>query len=333
MKRKAFTLVELLVVIAIIGILIGMLLPAVQQVREAARRTECANNIRQVALAAINYESAYQMFPKGVDATPRIGLNATAFVLILPFMEQGNAENEWNYNGRASDLSNTDAGRHEIPSYQCPSDDAAGRIVLTTGPNQLFSRSNYVVSFGSNTMLTATNGARVWRDHRSDTPPDWTTDGIYGGESQTTFGNISDGSSNCAMVSEVISGKDDDGTTGGPDCPANFCVDVRGVWTSFLGGASWYTHLNTPNTSVPDAGEVGGNNRAWQVDNVNPPMPVVPVSAGPYQFHAAARSTHLGGVNVAFGDGHVQFVTDNIDAVNWARLGSINDGNVVSLDL
>ena len=329
MKRKAFTLVELLVVIAIIGILIGMLLPAVQQVREAARRTECANNIRQVALAAINYESAHGMFPKGVDATPSIGLNATAFVFILPFIEQGNIEADWNYDGRASNNSNP--ARNEIPSYICPSDDAAGRIVLTTGSNQLFSRSNYVVSFGSNTMLTARNGARVWRDHRSDPAPDWTTDGVFGGESKTTFGNISDGSSNCAMVSEVISGKDDDGTTGGPDCPANNCVDVRGVWANFLGGASWYSHLNTPNTSVPDGGEVGGNNRAWQINNQNPPMPVVP--AIDYQHHAAARSTHLGGVNVAFGDGHVQFVTDNIDAVNWANIGAINDGNVTSIDL
>ena len=86
-SKPAFTLVELLVVIAIIGILIGMLLPAVQAVREAARRAECQNNLKQVVLAAHNFESAHQQFPEGIDATDTIGLNAKAFVRILPFFE------------------------------------------------------------------------------------------------------------------------------------------------------------------------------------------------------------------------------------------------------
>jgi type II secretory pathway pseudopilin PulG len=88
------------VVIAIIGILIGMLLPAVQQVREAARRISCSNNIRQVALAIHNFESAYGVLPKGIDATDSIGLNATALVRILPFIEQANLESGWNYNAK-----------------------------------------------------------------------------------------------------------------------------------------------------------------------------------------------------------------------------------------
>ena len=95
-KRNAFTLVELLVVIAIIGILIAMLLPAVQQVREAARRISCSNNMRQVALAIHNFESAHGVLPEGIDASGSIGLNATALVRILPFMEQANLENGWN---------------------------------------------------------------------------------------------------------------------------------------------------------------------------------------------------------------------------------------------
>ena len=125
-KRGAFTLVELLVVIAIIGILIAMLLPAVQQVREAARRISCSNNMRQVALAIHNFESAHGVLPEGIDASGSIGLNATALVTILPFMEQANLENGWNYSAKAD--ANIMVTMEEIPSYQCPSDDAADQI-------------------------------------------------------------------------------------------------------------------------------------------------------------------------------------------------------------
>ena len=205
-SQPAFTLVELLVVIAIIGILIAMLLPAVQAVREAARRAECQNNLRQVVLATHNFESAHQQFPEGIDATDTIGLNATAFVRILPFLEGNNIESGWNFNQKSD--ANTAVARFEIPSYFCPSDDGQGRLVIVPNANTIYSRSNYVMCFGSNTMMTAQNGESVWNNHDGNNV-DWTTDGPFAGESETTFGSVSDGTSNTIFASEVLTGKDD----------------------------------------------------------------------------------------------------------------------------
>ena len=320
-SRSAFTLVELLVVIAIIGILIGMLLPAVQQVREAARRITCSNNIRQIALAVHNFESANKTLPEGIDATTTIGLNATALVKVLPFMEQNNMEDNWNYNVKAD--SNIDVTQFEIPSYQCPSDDAKGRLVATTSATRIFSRSNYVLCFGSDTMMANQNGATIWRPYNPD-GVDFTTDGIFGVDSEITFGKMLDGSSNTALLSEVFSGKDDDGTDNSGNCDSTFCVDVRGVWALFLPGSSWYTHFNTPNGAA-DAGPVGGAGRSWSINETSPWMPVI--FGGAYdEYHAAARSGHLGGVNLAFGDGHVNFITNTVDAETWRRIGSANGG-------
>jgi hypothetical protein len=232
---------------------------------------------------------------------------------------------------RKKPQSNINVTQEEIPSYQCPSDDAAGRLVATTNASNLFSRSNYVVCFGSDKMLAdqgiSGSNEQIWRNHNGGSV-DWTTDGAFGGESKTNFETMADGSSNTALLSEVLSGKDDDGTVSGEaNCPSTFCVDVRGVWSLFLPGTSWYSHFNAPNGAA-DAGAVGGAGRSWAINETIPWMPVIP--GGTYdEYHAAARSAQLGGVVVAFGDGHVDFITNEIDADTWKNIGSTNDGLVV----
>lgn len=319
-----FTLVELLVVIAIIGILVSLLLPAVQSAREAARRAQCTNNLKQFVLAMHNYESTKGKLPKGIDGDDSIGLNSTAQVLILPFIEEDVLQDGWSFDNKAD--ANIAVTSVKISSFSCPSDDAAERLVATTDASKIFSRSNYVTCFGSNTMLADQAGERIWMNH-DGSKVDWTTDGTFGVDSETTFARMTDGSSKVIVASEVLSGRDDDGTNAG-NCTSQFCVDVRGVWSLFLPGAAWYTHLNTPNGAA-DAGPVGGAGRSWAVNETSPWMPVIP--GGDYHdFHASARSAHPSGVLAAYGDGHVEFIPDEIDAVVWRNLAAIDDGNIVS---
>ena len=321
-KRNAFTLVELLVVIAIIGILIGMLLPAVQQVREAARRMSCANNIRQVGLALHNFESAVGEFPAGVRAVPL--LSGTALAAILPYVEQDNMADQ--YDLTAGYETNV-IGANQISFFQCPSDDASGRNVVLSNGTEGFSRSNYVVCFGTEGMLRDRGGERIWNASHNPNNVDYFTDGSFAYEVARGFKDLGDGSSNVAFVSEVISGKDDFGVAGASDDE----LDIRGQWMAFLPGSSNYSHFATPNSSAPDIGPIGGAGRKW-FPLVNPPPLDMPVTeGGDYDtLRAAARSKHAGGVNVCFGDAHVEFVSDSVNLDVWIARGAINDGAVTS---
>ena len=172
-------------------------------------------------------------------------------------------------------------------------------------------------------MLRDQAGERIWRDHNGSNV-DWFTDGIFGGESQSSIASISDGSSNVVFASEVLSGKDDCSING------DLVIDIRGVWSHFLPGSSWFTNLNTPNTSIGDGCAVGGAGRQWATGDLDPRLPVS-IELQYHDYHAAARSGHPGGVQAAFGDGHVSFVSDTVDTNPWRLLGSAIDGQVVQL--
>jgi len=225
-SKKAFTLVELLVVIAIIGILIGMLLPAVQQVREAARRTTCMNNMRQIALAAHNYESAYKRFPPGMlnadvgqtDTSQGNPQRIGVLPHVLPFIEANNLDAMIDTN-RSPDVYDVtwwhtnqmwNAGAFSIPSFQCPSDpdNRAENCLITVYPrNNRVGASFFPNPWGivpGRTNYVGCAGGLGGFDPATSASPGWTAfQGIFTNRSKTGFGQITDGSSNTLMFGEV----------------------------------------------------------------------------------------------------------------------------------
>ncbi len=321
--RTGFTLVELLVVIAIIGILIALLLPAVQAAREAARRIQCTNNLKQVGLALLNYHDTYGVLPVGQYGHNNLPWPAagnpgiSAHTMILPFLEQANTFDNYDFSVGQNHPKNYAAVRAEISAYQCPTDDSSGRRFGND-----FSRSNVVVCFGSNAM-TASAGPLYSR------ATDLTTDGAFqvgGGPNRDSIRKlveILDGTSHTVFASEVLSGKVD-------TVPPSRIWDARGLWSWSGMGAISYTHRNTPNSSVGDAMWAGADT---ECTDTPPEMPCDNTRGTQYNEHqAAARSRHPGGVNVVFGDGHVTFVSDSIDLVTWQWLAAIADGHVVPAD-
>ena len=327
-KSAGFTLVELLVVITIIGILIALLLPAVQAAREAARRSQCANNLKQIGLALLNYESQHQMLPPGCISkpiTPQDGpVNSgapgyTVLVQILPFLEVGNVSAQFHLQYRNVDTANAAATRSQIPTYQCPSDNTAGRSAYHQAYNLYFTRSNYACCFGSGFYIRNANGTNF--PHTSLPRPgvDSTSDGAFQWDIGRAIADFRDGTSNTVVASEVLGGRDDEDTS------SDNTWDVRGLWAWHMMGGAAYTHLKTPNSSDGDA--LQGNECVQDLPDLPCDM-TCPNMLDCEQ--AAARSRHPGGVQAVYGDGHVAFCSNTIDLKVWQALSTVAGNELVT---
>ena len=319
LRRGAFTLIELLVVIAIIAVLIALLLPAVQQAREAARRTQCKNNLKQIGLAMHNYHDTHGQFPLSIGWNPA-GERQGAFsdkVFMLPFLDRASeyqATNfddfPWDSNGWFGNA-NITAQSKRLPVFNCPSqayEIQGGRANFTyainmgtAGPNGQYGEGNH------NGLASYVGGGGA-----SDRP--------------VKMGIITDGTSNTGAYSEfLIDGTGtprnqqvhDWATAGATDAVTRQnCIDrttlsgrqgMRGAsWAwSFIGVGSVYTHTMAPNDKAC---------QSWQGDWLGSNL-------------MSASSAHTGGAHLLMADGAVKFVSTNVDHTTWVAIGTRNGGD------
>ncbi|MGD9126663.1 MAG: DUF1559 domain-containing protein [Planctomycetia bacterium] len=309
-RHRAFTLVELLVVIAIIGILIALLLPAIQAAREAARRIQCNSSMKQCGLAILNYESAHSRLPCGIimdgrQVLPQRALGHTAQIVILPFIEKATLSDQYNFSLRMMDQASLI--REPVSSYCCPSDpNSPGPAAGAAN----YGHSNFVVNYGSEYLV------------KHNSLPEYTGNGLFQWDEPHKLSDVTDGTSQTAMGSEVISG------AAVPIGAGNTEWEARGMWAVQYLGSHAYMHMYSPNSSVLD--EVSAVGKVRCIDSVEKPCDPS-INLGYDGTQAAARSLHPGGVNVVFCDGHVQFVSNEVNLDAWRAAGTINRGETADL--
>jgi prepilin-type N-terminal cleavage/methylation domain-containing protein/prepilin-type processing-associated H-X9-DG protein len=355
-RSSAFTLIELLVVIAIIAVLIGLLLPAVQKVREAAARAKCQNNLKQLGVAAHNYHDSLGKFPPAVQIflpppngdqnmmsayrTPGFGPNWCVF--LLPFIEQDALQRQVatsmnNYMSTGDQGWRAIRGQN-IPIMLCPSDpNNQTPFGLNNGP---WARGNYAANAGPG-WLNQTRDGTAGTSGSTGTPALTAfvqngagagAGGLFGVNWGTTLPSLTsseDGSSNTIMFNEVRAGLNEN--------------DRRGVWAMGVGGASITcanaigdcTTPNDTNEFSDDIEDCALVRSSLGFNQLSSPPSMGPLKMGCSNdnrprnwpnWQAQARSLHTGGVNAAFGDGSIRFIRDDIAQETWFYLNSRNDG-------
>jgi prepilin-type N-terminal cleavage/methylation domain-containing protein/prepilin-type processing-associated H-X9-DG protein len=301
-RRSGFTLVELLVVIAIIGVLVALLLPAVQAAREASRRMNCQNHLRQWALAMQNMHGATEALPEGNRGNPR----RVWVVYTWPYVENQNIalrfDETKHFYEAPNTITNTLNGIYclQAPIYFCPSDRPGA---YWKGDIYWRSRGNYVINWGN--MAIPQNPADPNQHEKFGIAPFGFKDFKSFDKPRTTrFAEFTDGTSNTMLMSEIIMANNDED------------FDIRGDMMNDDRPCTMYMTFNTPNTSVKDVSPF--------VPPVEDPDDPPYTSTGSAFAHKAARSRHVGGVNVAFGDASVRMVQDGIAQSVWWAMGTMN---------
>ena len=326
-RRSGFTLVELLVVIAIIGILIALLLPAVQAAREAARRSQCNNQLKQFGLSILNYESTHRVFPPAGldygwtphnDGAPKSILNLNGFLLLLPFLEQQAIYAKYNFNGSAGaydtngiplaadpgSIGNDQIVAMQLPIFYCPSDDGPRAMPWTGTSSPNYGISKLSSLFGARTCYEfSTNPAQEqgagnsWNYYASAK----VTRALFGQNSSAKMGDVTDGTSNVTAFVEttLLTGNGGSNAWGYRGWVMNgvslYGTGPNGLnqWQAPASWSTWYT-----------AGPIVGKVITW----------------------GNAGSLHPGGCNVVMADGSTHFISESTDLLTQKYLGFIADG-------
>jgi prepilin-type N-terminal cleavage/methylation domain-containing protein/prepilin-type processing-associated H-X9-DG protein len=307
--RRGFTLIELLVVIAIIAVLVGLLVPAVQKVREAANRMSCSNNLKQIALAAHHHHDATGKFPTGarfpIDVGGRPALGTTLWVELLPFFEQDNLYKKWDYNDNRNNVTEGTAATtaQVIRILLCPSDPLEPVFLLTSANAPPWSRGYYGLS---------TYGGNAGRRSVSTASSPRTLDGIFFNDSRVRLADITDGASNTFLFGECYSVDPEFDRLHSALWPGTNPLHAWRRWGWVVSpGAGTAVTLSTPvliNYRVPPGGDL-----STLQDRV-----------------CAFGSGHLGGANFAFADGSVRFLSERTSLETLQALSTRAGGEVIS---
>lgn len=325
-SRSGFTLIELLVVIAIIAILVALLLPAVQQAREAARRSSCKNNLKQIGLALHNYHDINSCLPIGClfkdrgAGGPSAANRSTWLARILPQLEQNalydRMDFDYDYNNGSYDSNNVKT--EEVATFRCPSDPGNRGKTGKSG----YAPTSYVACIGDSLRLYGDGGTTANSSHGTYIQGNGTwaravlnngnEEGVFATNSHCRFRDITDGTSNTMAVSECLVGSDVKKLSAGDASSSNCVADAgalepdRGYSWMFGTCSTWpYTTTRTPNSREVDCERFA------------------------VYVNVSAASQHKGGVQVVLADGAVRFVSENINLQTWRNLGQRNDGNVL----
>jgi prepilin-type N-terminal cleavage/methylation domain-containing protein/prepilin-type processing-associated H-X9-DG protein len=342
-RRCAFTLIELLVVIAIIAILIGLLLPAVQKVRQAAARASCQSNMKQLGIAAHNYYGIYKRLPPAVniaqappngssnlcsayrstiESLPDFGPNWA--VWLLPYLEQDNLYNTINansyMNSNGADQSWRNLRGATVTVLLCPADPSPQSVQFSLNGGG-WARGNYAANAGGS-WLNFTVGGSASSDPHNYTPATW--GGVMGINWGARYVDIIDGTSNTVMFNEVRVGLNQ--------------YDRRGTWAMGVGGSSITCGLATgdavgPNDTLEYSDDIEDCNQVRSTQGLgNTGLGALKMGCSNDNlprnwpnWQAQARSSHPGGVNVCFADGSVRYVFDSIAENTWLAINSRND--------
>jgi prepilin-type N-terminal cleavage/methylation domain-containing protein/prepilin-type processing-associated H-X9-DG protein len=319
-SRRAFTLIELLVVIAIIGVLVALLIPAVQAAREAARRVQCANNLKQIGLALHNFESTNGSFPPGTksmirfsyeyDSTSGYGYEWTCYLhFILPYLEQTNYYRA--IDGPYFDLQNANVdpaawstasvSGSSLGIFLCPSDGRAS-FCIPLGTNFRYPKSNYIGFFSG------------LNDGENYYGTDGSQNGVFRYYRGTTLAQITDGTSHTMAMAEYLTGLSE--------------LDSHGAFGTNRAGSQFLYVTLGPNSRAPDL-LIDYPGFCPSDGSMNHPELNLPCTqAATDDNYASPRSRHPGGINALFCDGSVRFVKDGIDTRTWRNLGWISDGGI-----